>query len=168
MHPGQMPGQMQAGQMHPGQMHPGQMLGGPFYSEMPGSPHPGPAFPQAGHQFIGPHTPHTGYQQPQAYGFAPVPTNHSCNHNTTSGQRHPKYDEHKYGQFMGIVNDLVNGNPDMSKMMGFLESCDTQFWKGALIGVTATLLLTNETVKKTIIDSLSGIWGIFQKEKKEE
>jgi hypothetical protein len=68
---------------------------------------------------------------------------------------------------MGLVNDLANGNADASRVMSFLGSLDTQFWKGALVGVAAALLLTNESVKSGIASGLSGIMGVFGKEKEE-
>lgn len=74
-----------------------------------------------------------------------------------------KHDEHRNGQLFGLIQDLANGQPDAGKIMNWLESCDTPFWKGALVGVAATMLVTNPTVKKTIVDSLSGLWGVFQK-----
>ena len=142
--------------------------GMPGYQGIPAAPYGWSASFQPGQQFTGHFTPPFTPQQPGTYGSAPSQSPHFSDHNTGSDHSHPKFDEHKYGQFMGIMSDLANGNPDVSKMMNFLEGLDTQFWKGALIGVTATLLLTNETVKSAIVGALSGAWGIFQQETKEE
>lgn len=150
---------------------PGQTLVGPAYpGGMPDASLSGPAFPQPGPQFAGPYMPSPGYPPHPSYGSAPqeaIHTGHTGQPHNPADPAHLKHDEHKYGQLMGIVNDLANGNPDVSKMMGLLQSCDTQFWKGTLIGVAATLLLTNETVKNTITNAFSGIGGTFQAEKKE-
>ncbi len=64
---------------------------------------------------------------------------------------------------MGLVNDIANGNADASRVMAFLDGLDNQFWKGALIGVAATLLLTNDALKNGIAGSLAGVFGAFDK-----
>ncbi|MFP4048397.1 MAG: hypothetical protein ACOCS8_00305 [Desulfovermiculus sp.] len=95
-----------------------------------------------------------GYAQAQAHpGQAPGPD---------SGPGHPKHDAHRYGQVMGLINDVANGNADPSKVMQVLSSLDSQFWKGALIGVGATLLVTNETVKNALVSALSDLAGCFE------
>lgn len=63
---------------------------------------------------------------------------------------------------MGLINDVANGNADPSKVMQVLSSLDSQFWKGALIGVGATLLVTNETVKNALVSALSDLAGCFE------
>ncbi len=81
--------------------------------------------------------------------------------NAPSHAEEPKHDEHKYGQMMGLVEDLVNGkNPDPSHIMSVLEGLDSRFWKGALVGVGATLLLTNDSVKNAIVGGLSTMFGM--------
>jgi hypothetical protein len=84
------------------------------------------------------------------------------------GADHFKHDEHRYGQLFGIIQDFANGQPDVSRVMNWVEGCDTQFWKGALVGAVAAVLIVNPTVKKTIVDTMSGFWGIFQKSGQEE
>ena len=133
--------------------------------------------PQGGYQPVNPQMPpQNGYQtvhpqmQPQGQ-FTPGYADASQHPAHTSGppqSHHPKFEEHKYGQFFDVVNGFVNGEPDIPKMMGLLESCDTQFWKGALVGIAGSLILTNETVQKAITGSLAGIMGAFQKETTEE
>jgi hypothetical protein len=68
---------------------------------------------------------------------------------------------------MGLVNDLANGSADPSRVMAFLGSQDAQFWKGALVGISVVLLLTNDTVKNAVVGTLSGILGAFSKETEE-
>lgn len=69
---------------------------------------------------------------------------------------------------MGLVNDIANGNTDPSRVVSFLSGLDSQFWKGALVGVGVTLLLTNDTVKNAIIGTLAGVMGTFTKETEEK
>jgi hypothetical protein len=108
-------------------------------------------------------------------GMTVQPSSHSTGHETGSkgcgcsghsgaGAPHVEHDEHQYGQLMGIVNDIANGNADPSRIMAFLQNLDAQFWKGALVGVAATFLLTSDTVKNTIAGALSGVAGTDAKE----
>jgi len=136
----------------------------PGFHGTPAAPYGQPPSSHSGQQFAGPSAPPFSPHQPGMHASQPFQSPHSYNPDPGSVHAHPKSDQHKYGQFMGIINDLANGNPDVPKMMNFLESLDTQFWKGTLVGVTATLLLTNETVKNAIAGALSGVWGIFQKD----
>jgi hypothetical protein len=156
---GPMPGQWNPVYPPPGfqQVHPGmygpQEMGQPFV-------HP--------QQFPGGHAQSTGYYQPYGYAYDPPPVSHAGDGGHHQCKGHPKHDAHKYGQFMGLVNDLANGDADASRVISFLGSLDTQFWKGAMVGVTATLLLTNDTVKDSIVGALSGLFGIFGKEADDE
>lgn len=173
--PGQMPGGpypygasgpqgMPPGMTGPQGISPG--MAAPY--GMPGMPPAGHPFPHPGPQFAGPGAAPMGYQQPHAYSQAPGQAPHVCDHDSDHGPGHPKHDAHQYGQFMGLVNDLANGNADASRVMAFLGSLENQFWKGALVGVSTTLLLTNDTVKNAIVGTLSNILGAFEKETEEE
>ena len=151
---------------------PNPAAGGPYTyaaagpQPVPGAFYSGPAFYHTPPTFAGPAAQPVGWQQtPQAQGPEQVP--HDAAHGPAGGPGHLKHDAHKYGQLMQLVNDLANGNADPSRMMDVLGGLDTRFWKGALVGVAATLLLTNDAVKGTIANSLSGILGIFGNEKQE-
>ena len=181
----------QPGQL-PGSSYPQGMpasYGMPYGTAAPqgvyGTERPGPAIPQQAPQFAGAGVaPQTAYgNPPQGYGTTPnqvpygqvpygqVPYSqapYNDPHQTAHRPANPKYDEHQYGQFMEIIKDFANGNTDASRVMTFLEGLDTQFWKGTMIGVAVTLLLTNNTVKDTISGALSGALGIFQKDKNEQ
>jgi len=133
-----------------------------------GMPPVGHPFPHPGTQFAGPGATPMSYQQPPAHSQAPGQAPHVCDHESDHGPGHPKHDAHQYGQFMGLVNDLANGNADASRLMSFLGSLDNQFWKGALVGVSATLLLTNDTVKNAIVGTLSNVLGAFEKKTEKE
>jgi hypothetical protein len=145
------------GTMGPQGMHPG--MTGP--QGMPGVGHP---FAHPGPQVAGPAATPMGYHQPQAFGPVTGQDPHGCQHDAAHGPGHPKHDAHQYGQFVGLVNELANGNADPSKVMAFLGSLDNQFWKGALVGVSITLLLTNDAIKNAIVGTLSNILGAFTKE----
>ena len=95
----------------------------------------------------------------------PGQAGHTCG---GTGPGHVKHDQNQYGQLMGIVSDFANGTPDISKVAGFLESCDTQFWKGTVVGVAVTLLLTSDTVKSAVFGTLGGVMDTFRKEKEDK
>ena len=94
------------------------------------------------------------------------PSYTSSQGSTYHGHSHPKHDAHQYGQFMGLVNDAAAGKVDPARVISFMEGMDARFWKGALIGIAATLLFTNDSVKNTVIGALSGVFGMFGKEEK--
>lgn len=74
-----------------------------------------------------------------------------------SGSEDPQHLEKKYGQLMELYNDFVQGKTDPSKIMNFLTSTGTHFWKGAIVGALLTLVMTNESVKATLKDCLGNL-----------
>ncbi len=115
-----------------------------------GNPHQGP-FP--------------GYRESAAYGQAPGSGPHShASCDRDCGPGHPKHDANRYGQFANLVQDIANGDADASSVLSFLENMDPRFWKGALVGATAALLMSNETVKNSLVGLLSGLFGGAGKE----
>ncbi len=178
-HPGQpFPGPgAPYGQPFPGPgAHPGQAFPGP--GMQPGQPHsscggqqgpPSPGYwgqPLQGGGMPGSHPAHgRGCRE---YG-QPLPGNNigqcGCGghggYPGPAGSVQPKHLENQHGQLFGLVNDMVNGDADPSRLASFLESLDTQFWKGATVGAVATLLLTSDTVKGMVAGGLSSLFGIF-------
>lgn len=67
--------------------------------------------------------------------------------------------EKRYAQVMDLCNDFMMGKTDPSKIMNFITSTGTHFWKGAIVGAALTFLLTNKAVKSTISDCFSGLIG---------
>jgi len=59
------------------------------------------------------------------------------------------------GQMYGMMQDVIKGDADAGKIMSFLQASGGDFWKGALVGAAAVLLLTNSAVK----DALAGVVG---------
>ena len=90
-----------------------------------------------------------------------MPSNHAGCSGHGHGEHDPKHDQNRYqyGQLMDIVGDIMSNNPDASKIFNFLQTCDTQLWKGILIGAVGTFLLTNPKVKSSIFEMISGLWG---------
>ena len=79
----------------------------------------------------------------------------------SSPQNHPpRYDANQYGmvpqQSFQVLTAPANG--------GFLgmNFRDQQFWKGALLGAAVALLVTNETVQKSVIRGAAKVMGAVQ------
>jgi len=65
----------------------------------------------------------------------------------------PKFDQNKLGQMYGVMTDVMNGEAEPSQLLGLFAGTGGEFWKGALVGAAAVVLLNNETVK----GALSGL-----------
>ncbi|THB63998.1 MAG: hypothetical protein D6E12_15870 [Desulfovibrio sp.] len=76
--------------------------------------------------------------------------------------------ENRYGELFGLIQDAANGSPDVSRFMNFFQSTSSDFWKGALVGVAATLLLTNDTVKGALAGAFGGLMGFMGKSAEEQ
>ncbi|MDL1959423.1 MAG: hypothetical protein LWX01_05335 [Deltaproteobacteria bacterium] len=85
---------------------------------------------------------------------------------TTDGRsHHPKYDAHKYGQMIDTVGRFLNGEANVGEVVNGLFSLnfqDDQFWKGAVVGAVAALLLTNETVQSGLTKTVGTIFATAQ------
>ncbi len=157
-------------------LYPNTMMWPHFY---PGYPNPAPhpaSFAPAG--YPPPYAP-PYYQAPQPApdmgkrGSTPAgkPDTHTAEssishddcgcseHETSTGPEHLKHDENKFGQMFGIVNDIAKGQADPSQIISMLEGFDGHFWKGAIVGVAATLLLGSDAVKGAIAGVFSGLAG---------
>lgn len=66
-----------------------------------------------------------------------------------------KFDQNKIGQMYGVMNDVMNGEADPTKIMSLFQSTDGDFWKGAIVGAAGAFLIGNETVRNTI----AGVFG---------
>ncbi|MEF2230786.1 MAG: hypothetical protein V3571_07645 [Pseudodesulfovibrio sp.] len=59
----------------------------------------------------------------------------------------PKFDQNKLGQMYGVMTDVMNGEAEPSQLLGLFAGTGGEFWKGALVGAAAVVLLNNDTVK---------------------
>lgn len=91
--------------------------------------------PQAGVPYWPPYVPY-GYPPQQMMGYPP-------GMDQMAGPQ--------AGQGMAqVVNEIANGGNGLSSLSKLLDFNDKDFWKGALVGAAAVLLLTNESVQKTL------------------
>jgi hypothetical protein len=50
-----------------------------------------------------------------------------------------------------LVDEIANGGNGLSSLSKMLNVDDSEFWKGALLGAAAVLLLTNESVQGALL-----------------
>ncbi len=123
------------------------------YQAVPGSMQPPQYTPYAQPGYV-----QSGHFQP-AYGQpAPQPSAQAFSKNVLE-----EGGENRYGELYGLIHEAAEGNPDVSRFLNFFQSSSTDFWKGALVGVGLTLLLTNDTIKGAIAGGVSGLMGVFEK-----
>lgn len=67
----------------------------------------------------------------------------------------PKFDQQKLGKMYSTVNDVINGDADPASLIGLFAENSGDFWKGALVGAAAVVLLNNDAVK----GALGGLAG---------
>lgn len=53
----------------------------------------------------------------------------------------------------GLVEEIAGGGSGLSSLSKMLDLDDPDFWKGALLGAAAVVLLTNESVRSAIFKS---------------
>jgi len=70
----------------------------------------------------------------------------------------PKFDQNRWGEVYGVVNDVMNGEADPGKILGLLQSEGGEFWKGAAVGAAAVFLFNNETVRHALAGTLGAIF----------
>ena len=75
--------------------------------------------------------------QPQAAGMSAAQGSHHAGHGMHAGMSQ-------------LVEEISNGGTGLSSLGKMLNLDDSEFWKGALIGAAAVLLLTNESVQNMI------------------
>ena len=79
----------------------------------------------------------------------------AANSTEASQAAEPKFDQNRLGEMFSMVDDVMNGEADPSKIMSFLQNSDGDFLKGAVVGAAAMFLLNTPVVKET----LAGVFG---------
>ncbi|WP_131445879.1 YtxH domain-containing protein [Parasulfuritortus cantonensis] len=58
---------------------------------------------------------------------------------------------HGHGAGMSqVMDEIANGGSGLTSLTRMLDLDDKDFWKGALVGAAAVLLLTNDSVQKAL------------------
>lgn len=165
---GGYPGGPQAGMTAAGMQGPNQTYPGPAgFAGQPGfaapGPHPGAyAFPPMAHPGV---DPYWAYHAQAAYapppypyaGMAPPPhpyagmpwPGYGPGLDQQVGQgRHAGGGQGAGGPGMAeLVDEIAKGGNGLSSLTKLLNVEDSEFWKGALLGAAAVLLLTNDSVQ---------------------
>ena len=78
-----------------------------------------------------------------------------------------KFDQNKLGKMYGVIGDIMNGEqPDTEQLLGLFQDSDGEFWKGALVGAAAGLLLGNEAVRGAVAGTFGSMYSkVFGGEK---
>lgn len=121
----------------------------PHYATHPGHPHMPPHVHPAYHPHTAAYAPypppyHPGYPHPP-YAPHPHPGVYAASAPYPQGNPAAAPPQAGIGQW---IQELSQGNPQLSGLSKMLNLEDSEFWKGALIGAGAVLLLTNETVQE--------------------
>ena len=120
------------------------------YQHAPGM---APQYPQYGSPQYAPNPGMPYYPpHPEMTQYAPAPGMYS--HHTPPGTQpgagvHPGTGK-MHGGMSQFVDEIANGGSGFSSLGKMVNLDDSEFWKGALIGAAAVLLLTNESVQKTL------------------
>ncbi len=127
--------------------------GGPWYA-MPGYAMPGMAMDPRAMA----HAAHGG-MPPGYYGAPPQGMAHGMAHgmpgHANPGMGTPPGAGPGPGAGRGpgmteVMNEIANGGNGLSSLSKMLDLDDSEFWKGALVGAAAVLLLTNESVQNAL------------------
>ena len=142
-HPGMMhPHAYPYGNVHPGHMHPGQMHPGMVPPLQAGHVHPGYMNPGQMHPGMAP-PPHAGYMHP---GMVPPQTEQQA-----SEENDPMFE-----QAQAMLEGALGEEAGMFKqILGTMGMNDKEFWKGAMVGAAAALILSNENVRKGLMGMVS-------------
>ncbi|GAB3514581.1 YtxH domain-containing protein [Photobacterium alginatilyticum] len=142
MHPHAYPhGNVHPGHMHPGQMHPG-MVPPPQAGHMhPGYMNPGQMHPGQMHPGMAP-PPHAGYMHP---GMTPPQAEQAAEESDPMFEQAQAMLEGALGEEAGMFKQIL----------GTMGMNDKEFWKGAMVGAAAALILSNENVRKGLMGMVS-------------
>ena len=102
----------------------------------------------------------SGYVHPQVvYMQPPQPTPEQIAAQQAVAQQ-------RYGQVVGAVEKFIEGEAtvaDVVKTLYTSTTQDDQLWKGVLVGAAAAVLLTSEPVRKTMGETLGGVFPGLRK-----
>ena len=141
--------------------------------------HPGngqPHYPQGYHHMP---PPPAGYYPPSPPGYYPPPpppgyhpyyAHPAYQQQQPAAHQHhgkPHYEEPEndalYQQAQGVVEGLMGEQSGVFKeMLSKMGIDDKEFWKGAMIGAAAALILGNENVRNNLMQMVSGAGDMFK------
>jgi hypothetical protein len=84
-----------------------------------------------------------GYGAPQMPGYPPAM-------GQMHGQQHAGQGQGQGQGMAQMMQEIAGGGSGLSSLTKMLDFDDKDFWKGALVGAAAVLLLTNESVQRAL------------------
>lgn len=108
---------------------------------------------QAAQQPYYPYPPQGMPYPPPQYAYAPPPPMYGYQQGMGQGQGQMHGQQAHAAQSPGvnqIMEEIAGGGTGLSSLTRMLNFDDKDFWKGALVGAAAVLLLTNESVQRTL------------------
>ena len=79
-------------------------------------------------------------------------------------------DMNRFGQYLGVINDIASGKtPELPEVAQMVQQAPGDFWKGAIVGVAAGLLLTSESVRNGLGSVIGAVFsGVGREQDAEE
>lgn len=137
----------------------------PYHQAPAGGPGPGPGYQAAPpYPYPYPYPPHGYYPPPpqaapywsgampppgHGYGYAEPSPGPSGNAGQP-GMGHAGAGHGHGARVSDLVNEVASGGSGLSSLTRMLDLDDIDFWKGALVGAAAVLLLTNGSVQSAL------------------
>ncbi|BCU07363.1 hypothetical protein [Allochromatium tepidum] len=134
----------------------------PYHQAPVGGPGPGPGYHSAPpYPYPYPYPPHGYYPPPNAapywsgampppgYGYV-EPTPGPSGNAGQPGMGHAGAGHGHGARVSDLVNEVAGGGSGLSSLTRMLDLDDIDFWKGALVGAAAVLLLTNGSVQSAL------------------
>ncbi len=159
--------QFEQNQGNPGQQSQPQPDG--YYQFQPGLgfvqvqvPQGDPGQPVGGQtqQPLGEAAQQAAYQAAQAQQAAQAEQAGMFGQGTPEGAQ-PKFDQQRLGKMYSTVSDVMNGEADPSSLIGLFAENSGDFWKGALVGAAAAVLLNNDAVKGALGGLVGSVGAMF-------
>ncbi len=98
------------------------------------------------------------YGQPQMFGSLNAQNQQS----SYSQQTGPSGDMNRFGQYLGVINDVASGRtPELPEIAQMVQQAPGDFWKGAIVGAVAGLLLTSESVRGGLGSVMGAVFSGF-------
>jgi hypothetical protein len=92
---------------------------------------------------------HMGYVPYDAAGMPPMAPAHDPAQGA-AGAAAGFQGLHRGPRVSDLIEEISNGGNGLSSLSKMLNLDDTEFWKGALVGAAAVLLLTNDSVQNAL------------------
>ncbi|MGR5151456.1 YtxH domain-containing protein [Photobacterium swingsii] len=163
-----------SGYPHPGYMHPGHAQpsyphqGHPHHAAHHMPPH-GYGYPHGHPHAFPPGYMHTGMMPPSMMGQMPPEMMQAHMAHMQASMMQPQSEEAQsepnplFDQAQAMLEGALGEEAGMFKeILGSFGMNDKEFWKGAMVGAAAALILSNENVRKGLMGAISGAGNMLK------